>query len=128
MKITSLAITLLVVSTTVFSVATVQASEQITLGRTLLLKIGDEGAKAPLILCRRADAIKIQAEKNVYLKRAIVTFKNGDTKTINFNRDLKGGTETDWRSFAYKRCVKNIEVFGNSERTKAGIKIFGRKK
>ena len=128
MKITSLAITLLVVSTTFFSVATVQASEQITLGRTLLLKIGDEGAKAPLILCRRADAIKIQAEKNVYLKRAIVTFKNGDTKTINFNRDLKEGTETDWRSFAYKRCVKNIEVFGNSERTKAGIKIFGRKK
>ena len=127
MKIMSLAIKLLVVSTTVFSVATVQASEQITLGRTILLKIGDEGAKAPLILCRRADAIKIQAEKNVYLKRAIVTFKNGDTKTINFNRDLKGGTETDWRSFAYKRCVKNIEVFGNSERTKAGIKIFGRK-
>ncbi|MDD9158097.1 DUF2541 family protein [Aliivibrio sp. S4TY2] len=127
MKIMSLAIKLLVVSTTVFSVATVQASEQITLGRTILLKIGDEGAKAPLILCRRADAIKIQAEKNVYLKRAIVTFKNGDKKTINFYRDLKGGAETDWRSFAYKRCVKNIEVFGNSERTKAGIKIFGRK-
>ena len=128
MKITSLAIKLLVVSTTFFSVATVQASEQITLGRTLLLKIGAEGAQAPLILCRRADAIKIQAEKNVYLKRAIVTFKNGDKKTINFHRDLKGGTETDWRSFAYKRCVKNIEVFGNSKNTKSGIKIFGRKK
>ena len=128
MKITSLAITLLVVSTTVFSVATVQASEQITLGRTLLLKIGDEGAQAPLILCRRADAIKIQAEKNVYLKRAIVTFKNGDKKTINFHQDLNGGSETDWRSFAYKRCVKNIEVFGNSKNTKSGIKIFGRKK
>ncbi|MGS0689432.1 DUF2541 family protein [Shewanella sp. 30m-9] len=104
------------------------ADEQITLGRTILLSGGDHGAKIPLLICRKTDAIRVKAERDLHLEKIKVTFNNGQTKTIRFYRDLKKNQHTDWRGFAYRRCVKKLEVFGNSDGSKAGIKVYGRKK
>ncbi|GIU32762.1 DUF2541 domain-containing protein [Shewanella schlegeliana] len=104
------------------------ADEQITLGRTILLGSGDHGAVIPLLVCRKTDAIRVKAERNLHLEKIKVTFNNGQTKTIHFYRDLKKNQHTDWRGFAYRRCVKKLEVFGNSDGSKAGVKVLGRKK
>ncbi|MDR8522530.1 MULTISPECIES: DUF2541 family protein [Shewanella] len=105
-----------------------KADEQITLGRTILLSGGDHGAKIPLLICRKTDAIRVKAERDLHLERIKVTFNNGNTKTIHFHRDLKEDQYTDWRGFGYRRCVKKLEVFGNSDGSKAGVKVLGRKK
>ena len=104
------------------------ADEQITLGRTILLEGGDHGAKIPLLVCRKTDAIRVKAERDLHLEKIKVTFNNGQTKTIHFYRDLKKNKYTDWRGFSYRRCVKKLEVFGNSDGSKAGVKVLGRKK
>ncbi|MEC4738075.1 DUF2541 family protein [Shewanella sp. E94] len=110
---------------TVTSVA--KADEQITLGRTIVLEASGEGAIIPLLICRKTDALKIKAERKLNLEKVIVTFNNGNTKTVRFYRDLKKNEETKWRSFGYKRCVKKLEVFGSSVGSRAGVKVFGRK-
>ncbi|MEC6824013.1 DUF2541 domain-containing protein [Photobacterium sp. NCIMB 13483] len=104
------------------------AYDQITLGRTILLEIGDHGAKIPLVVCRNTDAIKVKAERNLHLERIKVTFRNGETRNVSFHRDLKKNQETSWRKFSYKRCVKKLEVYGNSDGTRAGVKVYGRQK
>ncbi|PST96057.1 DUF2541 domain-containing protein [Photobacterium iliopiscarium] len=104
------------------------AYDQITLGRTILLKHGEHGAKIPLVVCRNTNAIKVKAERNLHLERIKVTFRNGETRNISFYRDLKKNQETSWRKFAYKRCVKKLEVYGNSDGTRAGVKVYGRQK
>ncbi|KJG23091.1 hypothetical protein UB37_07630 [Photobacterium iliopiscarium] len=105
-----------------------QAYDQITLGRTILLKHGEHGAKIPLVVCRNTNAIKVKAERNLHLERIKVTFRNGETRNISFYRDLKKNQETSWRKFSYKRCVKILEVYGNSDGTRAGVKVYGRQK
>ena len=105
-----------------------QAYDQITLGRTILLKHGEHGAKIPLVVCRNTNAIKVKAERNLHLERIKVTFRNGETRNISFYRDLKKNQETSWRKFSYKRCVKKLEVYGNSDGTRAGVKVYGRQK
>ncbi|MBV7316524.1 DUF2541 family protein [Shewanella sp. NIFS-20-20] len=124
-----LSIASLLLATTAITLPSIAVAddEQITLGRTILLGSGDHGAKIPLLVCRKANAIKVKAERDLTLERVVVTFNNGDTKTIRFYRDLKKNQTTDWRKFAYKRCVKKLEVFGNSEGSKAGVKVLGRK-
>ncbi|MCL1037414.1 DUF2541 family protein [Shewanella submarina] len=106
--------------------APAMADGHITLGRTILLEDGRHGAKIPLLVCRNTDAIKIKAERKARLRKAVFTFRNGETRTINFYRDLKKNESTDWRKFAYKRCVKSIEVFGEAKDGSAGIKVLGR--
>lgn len=128
MKIQSLIASLVVAASLLVTSSNVIAGEQITLGRTILLSGGDHGAKIPLLVCRKTDAIRVKAERDLHLERVKVTFNNGQTKTINFYRDLKEDKHTDWRSFGYRRCVKKLEVFGNSDGSKAGLKVFGRKK
>ncbi|MBY3787797.1 DUF2541 family protein [Photobacterium carnosum] len=110
------------------SISAAHAYDQITLGRTILLEIGNHGAKIPLIVCRNTDAIKVKAERNLRLERIKVIFRNGETRNISFYRDLKKNQETSWRKFSYKRCVKKLEVYGNSDGTRAGVKVFGRQK
>lgn len=77
---------------TLMGAAGVQAAENITLGRTILLEDGNHGAKIPLIVCRKTDAIKIRAERDLKLRKAVFTFQNGETRTINFYRDVKKAT------------------------------------
>ena len=126
MKARSIITGLLMSACVLGSISAAQAEDHINLGRTILLEHGNHGAKIPLLVCRKANAIKIKAERNVRLNRVVITFQNGDKKTISFYRDLKKDETTNWRAFAYKRCVKHIEVFGNSDGSKAGIKVLGR--
>ncbi|WP_065188261.1 DUF2541 family protein [Shewanella woodyi] len=127
MNIKQLVAKLLVTTSLLVTACFAQADDQITLGRTILLGAGDHGAKIPLLVCRKADALKVRAERNLNLEKVIVTFNNGSTKTISFYRDLKKDQETQWRGFGYKRCVKKLEVFGNSDGSRAGVKVLGRK-
>ena len=60
------------------------ADDKITLGRTILLGKSDHGAQIPLLVCRRVDAIKVKADRDMRLERVVVTFNNDDTKTIIF--------------------------------------------
>ncbi|MGL4249128.1 MAG: DUF2541 family protein [Aeromonas sp.] len=101
--------------------------DQFTLGRTILLGAGDHGATIPLVICRQTKYIKVKAERDLTLDRVVVTYGGNRTKTIYFDRDMNGDKETEWRSLGSRRCVKKIEVYGNSDRSKAGVKVFGRK-
>ncbi|WP_421182988.1 DUF2541 domain-containing protein [Aeromonas enteropelogenes] len=101
--------------------------DQFTLGRTILLGAGDHGATIPLVICRQTKYIKVKAERDLTLERVVVTYGGDRTKTIYFDREMHGEKETEWRSLGSRRCVKKIEVYGNSERSKAGVKVFGRK-
>lgn len=101
--------------------------EQFTLGRTLLLGMGEQGAVIPLVVCRQTKEIKVKAERDLRLDHIRVTYGNNSTKTLRFNRDLKADKETSWHSLGTRRCVKKIEVFGHSEGSKAGVKVFGRR-
>ncbi|MFT5235291.1 MAG: hypothetical protein ACI8SK_001283 [Shewanella sp.] len=104
-----------------------QADEQITLGRTIVLGVSGKGAVIPLLICRKADAFKVKAERKLNLEKIIVTFNNGNTKTVRFNKELNKDEETKWHSFGYKRCVKKLEIFGSSDGSRSGVKVFGRK-
>lgn len=113
---------------TLLAPASALAGDDFTLGRTILLEHGNRGADIPLLVCRNTDAIKLKAKRRLHLKRIKVTFQNGDTRTFNFFRDMKKGEETDWRKFAYRRCVTHIEVFGNSDGSTAGVTVMGRER
>jgi hypothetical protein len=104
---------------------TANAGEQFTLGRTVLLD-GGRVATIPVPVCRMTDAIKIKAERDVKIKRIVVTYGNGGKRTINFNRDIREDKETEWRSLGSERCVDSIKVYGSSDRSTGGIKVFGR--
>ncbi|MGF1707067.1 DUF2541 family protein [Enterovibrio baiacu] len=106
--------------------STAHAEERITLGRTILLENASHGADIPLLVCRRVNAIKLKADRDAYVRKVKVTFKNDETKTINFYRNIKEDATTDWRKFAYKRYVKKLEVFGESKNSSAGIRVYGR--
>ncbi|SKA67883.1 DUF2541 family protein [Enterovibrio nigricans] len=102
------------------------ADDKFTLGRTILLENANHGAEIPLLVCRRTDAIQVEARKDLHLRKVVVTFNNGETKTIRFHRKVKEDGTTDWRKFAYKRCVKKLEVFGESKNSSAGVRVYGR--
>ncbi|WP_305810038.1 hypothetical protein [Photobacterium kishitanii] len=38
---------------------------------------------------------------------------------------MKKDKDTGARLFGYERCIKHIEVSGNSEGTRAGVKVIG---
>lgn len=104
----------------------VQADDDITLGRTIVFKNTDYGAPIPLLVCRRVDAIKVKADRDMYLQKVVATFKNGETKTFRFYRNIKEDNTTDWRELPYKRCVKKLEVYGQSKNSSAGVRVYGR--
>lgn len=101
--------------------------DEITLGRTILLGIGDHPAIIPLVICRQAKYIKIKAERDVSIDRVVVTYGDDKTRTIKFDTDIEKDEHSEWKSLGARRCVKKIEVYGNSDRSKAGIKVLGRK-
>lgn len=117
---------ILMVSTTVAH-AKKDDDEEITLGRTILLGIGEQAATIPLVICRQAKEISIKAERDVYIDRVVVTYGDDKTRTVNFDADIAKDKNSKWKSLGARRCVKKIEVYGNSDRSKAGIKVIGRK-
>ncbi|CEO41071.1 DUF2541 domain-containing protein [Photobacterium kishitanii] len=96
-----------------------------TLGHTWLLEIGNVKGKIPFPICRNAKGFKIEAQRDLKLDRVKVRFRNGEEKTYNYYRDVKKDKDTGARLFGYERCIKHIEVSGNSEGTRAGVKVIG---
>lgn len=101
--------------------------EQFTLGRTILLEVGDRGAVIPLVICRVASEIKIKAERNLTLDKLLVTDSNGRTRSVNAKGALRREQETGWLSLGRRYCVKKIEVRGHADGSIAGVKVFGRR-
>ncbi|ALP39673.1 hypothetical protein WL1483_254 [Aeromonas schubertii] len=103
------------------------ADDQFTLGRTILLGMGDRGAVIPLVLCRPTKYVKVKAERELTLDRLVVTYGDDRTRTVRFDREMDKEQETEWKSLGTRRCIKKIEVYGNAEGSKAGVKVFGRR-
>ncbi|OLQ88216.1 DUF2541 domain-containing protein [Vibrio panuliri] len=115
------------VSTLILS-ATAHADDKFTLGRTILLEHGKHAAKVPLLVCRYTNAIQIKAERELDLRKAVVKFQNGESKTFSFYRGFDKDEFSAWRYFGKRRCVKSIDVYGNSEGSKAGVRVYGKEK
>ncbi|KLV04612.1 hypothetical protein ABT56_14200 [Photobacterium aquae] len=126
MKTKSLFAALLLATGLLGASSMAHADDTITLGRTILLGKSDHGAEIPVIGCRRVDAIKVKAERDLFLERVKVTFQNKETRTFKFYRKVGEDKKTDWRKFAYKRCVTHIEVFGKAKGSSAGVRVYGR--
>ncbi|MGF1911778.1 DUF2541 family protein [Vibrio kasasachensis] len=105
-----------------------QADDKFTLGRTLLLEHGKHAAKIPLLVCRNTNAFQVKAEKGLELRKAVIKFQNGESKTFNFYRDFNKDEYSSWRYFGKRRCVKSINVYGNSKGSKAGVRVYGKEK
>lgn len=110
-----------------FPASQARADDEFLLGKTLLLGVGDHGATIPLIVCRPVKSIMIEARKELTLDRVKVFYGKSRSKTIQFDRTLKREQESGWKSLGSRLCIKRIEVYGNAEGSKAGIRVYGRK-
>ncbi|WP_277606777.1 DUF2541 family protein [Aeromonas sp. MR7] len=118
----------LVLSTLLLALpAPVMADDEFRLGSTMLLGVGDHAAIIPIIVCRPAKSIMVKAGRELTLDRVKVFYGNDRSKTLNFDKDLKEDQESGWKSLGSRLCIKRIEVYGNSEGSKAGVKVYGRK-
>ncbi|NLS11829.1 DUF2541 family protein [Vibrio sp. SM6] len=119
-------------STTVLSllltIPSANADEKFTLGRTILLEHSRSAAKIPLLVCRYTNAFQIKAEKDLKLRKVVVKFQNGDDKTYQFYSKLNEDEHSRWRYFGRQRCVKSIDVYGNSEGSTAGVRVYGKER
>ena len=106
------------------------AAADFTLGKTMLLEHTRKGAHIPLAVCRRAESIRIEANRDVFLSQVVFKFQNGESKTFEYHRQLSGGEYTKWRPFHIPkraRCVTHIEVKGTSKNSTGGITVHGRR-
>ncbi|UXM82110.1 DUF2541 family protein [Shewanella seohaensis] len=99
---------LLLAFTTSVAHAKDDKDDEITLGRTLLLGIGDHPATIPLIICRQAKYIKIKAERDVSVERVVVTYGDDKTRTVRFDTDIEKDKHSEWKSLGARRCVKKL--------------------
>ncbi|MGL5130233.1 MAG: DUF2541 family protein [Aeromonas popoffii] len=107
--------------------APAMADDGFRLGNTMLLGVGDHPAIIPIIVCRPTKSIMVKAGRELTLDRVKVFYGNDRSKTLNFDKDLKEDQESGWKSLGSRLCIKRIEVYGNSEGSKAGVKVYGRK-
>ena len=103
------------------------ADDEFRLGKTILLGVGDHPAIIPMLACRPTKSIMVKAGRELTLERVKVFYGSDRSKTLYFDRDLKEDQESGWKSLGSRLCIKRIEVYGNSEGSKAGVKVYGRK-
>lgn len=103
------------------------ADDEFRLGKTILLGVGDHPAIIPMLACRPARSIMVKAGRELTLERVKVIYGNDRSKTLHFDKTLKEDQESGWKSLGSRVCIKRIEVYGNSEGSKAGVKVYGRK-
>lgn len=108
-------------------VSPAMADDEFRLGKTMLLGVGDHPAIIPIIICRPAKSIMVKAGRELTLDRVKVIYGNDRSKTLHFDKNLKEDQESGWKSLGSRVCIKRIEVYGNSEGSKAGVKVYGRK-
>ena len=104
-----------------------RADDQFRLGNTLLLGVGDHAAIIPVMVCRPARSIMVKAGRELTLDRVKVIYGNDRSKTLHFDRTLKEDQESGWKSLGSRVCIRRIEVYGNAQGSKAGVKVYGRK-
>ncbi len=107
--------------------APAMADDEFRLGKTILLGVGDHPAIIPMLACRPTKSIMVKAGRELTLERVKVFYGNDRSKTLYFDKDLKEDQESGWKSLGSRLCIKRIEVYGNSEGRKAGVKVYGRK-
>ncbi|WP_459166523.1 DUF2541 family protein [Aeromonas hydrophila] len=107
--------------------APAMADDEFRLGKTILLGVGDHPAIIPMLACRPTKSIMVKAGRELTLERVKVFYGNDRSKTLYFDKDLKEEQESGWKSLGSRLCIKRIEVYGNSEGSKAGVKVYGRK-
>ncbi|MFQ2764126.1 DUF2541 domain-containing protein [Aeromonas caviae] len=103
------------------------ADEDIRLGQTILLGVGDHPAIIPMLACRPTKSIMVKAGRELTLEWVKVFYGNDRSKTLYFDKVLKEDQESGWQSLGSRLCIKRIEVYGNSEGSRAGVKVYGRK-
>ncbi|KLV50628.1 hypothetical protein SH16_00270 [Aeromonas caviae] len=103
------------------------ADEDIRLGQTILLGVGDHPAIIPMLACRPTKSIMVKAGRELTLERVKVFYGNDRSKTLYFDKVLKEYQESGWQSLGSRLCIKRIEVYGNSEGSRAGVRVYGRK-
>ncbi len=103
------------------------ADDDIRLGKTLLLGVGDYPATIPMVICRPVKSLMVKARRDLTLDRVKVIYGTDRSKTLHFDRHLKEGQESGWKSLGSRLCIKKIEVYGNSSGSKAGVEVYGRK-
>lgn len=108
-------------------VSPAMADDEFRLGKTMLLGVGDHAAIIPMLACRPAKFIMVKAGRELTLDRVKVIYGNDRSKTLHFDKSLKEDQESGWKSLGSRVCIKRIEVYGNSEGSKAGVKVYGRK-
>ncbi len=108
-------------------VSPAMADDEFRLGKTMLLGVGDHAAIIPMLACRPAKSIMVKAGRELTLDRVKVIYGNDRSKTLHFDKSLKEDQESGWKSLGSRVCIKRIEVYGNSEGSKAGVKVYGRK-
>ena len=103
------------------------ADDEFRLGKTILLGVGDHPAIIPMLACLPTKSIMVKAGRELTLERVKVFYGNDRSKTLYFDKDLKEDQESGWKSLGSRLCIKRIEVYGNSEGSKAGVKVYYRK-
>lgn len=103
------------------------ADDEFRLGKTILLGVGDHPAIIPMLACRPTKFIMVKAGRELTLERVKVFYGSDRSKTLYFDRDLKEDQESGWKSLGSRLCIKRIEVYGNSEGSRAGVRVYGRK-
>lgn len=104
-----------------------RADDEFRLGRTILLGTGDHPAVIPMIACRPVKSVMVKAGRELTLDRVKVIYGNDRSKILHFNKRLKEDQESGWKSLGNRLCIKRIEVYGNSQRSKAEVSVYGRK-
>jgi len=103
------------------------AEDEFRLGKTLLLGVGDHPAIIPMLACRPTSAIMVKAGRELTLDRVKVIYGNDRSKTLHFDKRLQEDQESGWKPLGSRVCIKRVEVYGNSQGSKAGVKVYGRK-
>lgn len=109
------------------AVSPAMADEDIRLRQTILLGVGDHPAIIPMLACRPTKSIMVKAGRELTLERVKVFYGNDRSKILYFDKVLKEDQESGWQSLGSRLCIKRIEVYGISEGSRAGVKVYGRK-
>jgi hypothetical protein len=71
------------------AVPSAMADEDIRLGQTILLGVGDHPAIIPMLACRPTKSIMVKAGRELTLERVKVFYGNDRSKTLYFDKVLK---------------------------------------
>ena len=102
------------------------ADEDIRLGQTILLGVGDHPAIIPMLACRPTKSIMVKVGRELTLERVKVFYGNDRSKTLYFDKGVERGSGVGVaipRQPTLHRASR-VRQFG---REQGGVKVYGRK-